>query len=303
MSSGASSAQAWRSLVRQIDDMGFDVLHVPQHRGTQGFGPIAALASAAEISSRLRLGSLVLDNESTHPALLAKDLATIDLISDGRLEVGIGAGWLPADHEPLGQEFPHAGERIDKLMEAVEVLRACWTQPTASYGGKHYQLSELANDPLPVQQPYPPLLIGGGGKRVLTYAARVANIVSLVPNMSAGKVGRESAANATGVATSEKLQWVRDAAGSRFNEIELHTNVTNVFITNDRLPMMEKLARGYRLENQQDVFAIPHVVLGTVEQCAEQLLQRRVETGISHYTVFESGLADFGPILQLLAGK
>ena len=181
--------------------MGFDVLHVPQHRGTKGFGPIAALASAAEISSRLRLGSLVFDNESTHPALLAKDLATIDLLSDGRLEVGIGAGWLPADHEPLGQEFPHAGERIDKLMEAVEVLRACWTQPTASYGGKHYQLSELANDPLPVQQPYPPLLIGGGGKRVLTYAARVANIVSLVPNMSAGKVGRESAANATGAAT------------------------------------------------------------------------------------------------------
>jgi probable F420-dependent oxidoreductase len=235
--------------------------------------------------------------------LLAKDLATIDVISAGRLEVGIGAGWLPADHEPLGQEFPHAGERIDKLMEAVEVLRACWTQPTASYGGKHYQLSELANDPLPVQQPYPPLLIGGGGKRVLTYAARVANIVSLVPNMSAGKVGRESAANATGAATSEKLQWVREAAGDRLGDIELHTNLTNVFITNDRLPMMEKLARGYGLENQQDVFAIPHVVLGTVEQCAEQLLHRRVETGISHYTVFESGLADFGPILQLLAGK
>jgi alkanesulfonate monooxygenase SsuD/methylene tetrahydromethanopterin reductase-like flavin-dependent oxidoreductase (luciferase family) len=203
----------------------------------------------------------------------------------------------------LGQAFPSAGERIDKLMEAVEVLRACWTQPVASYAGKHYQLNELANDPLPVQQPHPPLLIGGGGKRVLIYAARVANIVSLVPNMSAGKVGRESAANATGAATSEKLQWVRDAAGGRINEIELHTNVTNVFITNDRLPMMEKLARGYGLENQQDVFAIPHVVLGTVEQCAEQILQRRVETGISHYTVFESGLADFGPILQLLAGK
>jgi len=144
--------------------MGFDVLHVPQHRGTKGFGPIAALASAAEISSRLRLGSLVLDNESVHPALLAKDLATIDLISDGRLEVGIGAGWLPADHEPLGQAFPAAGERIEKLMEAVEILRACWTLPSASFSGKHYQLNELANDPLPVQQPHPPLLIGGGGK-------------------------------------------------------------------------------------------------------------------------------------------
>ena len=303
MSSGSSSAHGWRSLVRQIDDMGFDVMHVPQHRGTKGFGPIAALASAAEISSRLRLGSLVLDNESVHPALLAKDLATIDLISDGRLEVGIGAGWLPADHEPLGQVFPAAGERIEKLMEAVEILRACWTLPSASFSGKHYQLNELANDPLPVQQPYPPLLVGGGGKRVLSYAARVANIVSLVPNMSAGKVGRESAANATGAATLEKLQWVRDAAGERMGEIELHTNLTNIFVTNERLPIIEKLSRGYGLENQEDVFAIPHVVLGTVEQCADQLLQRRVETGISHYTVFESGLADFGPILQLLAGK
>jgi alkanesulfonate monooxygenase SsuD/methylene tetrahydromethanopterin reductase-like flavin-dependent oxidoreductase (luciferase family) len=217
--------------------------------------------------------------------------------------VGIGAGWLPADHEPLGQAFPAAGERIEKLMEAVEVLRACWTLPSASFAGKHYQLNELANDPLPVQQPHPPLLIGGGGKRVLTYAARVANIVSLVPNMSAGKVGRESAANATGAATSEKLHWVRESAGSRIAEIELHTNLTNVFITNEVQPLIEKLARGYGLENHQDVFAIPHVVLGTVEQCADQLLQRRIETGISHYTVFESGLADFGPILQLLAGK
>lgn len=303
MTSGAPSRAEWVDLVRRIDSEGYDMIHVPQHRGTRGFGPIAALASAAEISSRLRIGTLVLDNETSHPAVLAKELASIDVLSGGRLEVGIGAGWLPADHEPLGQAFPSAGERIDKLIEAVEVLKACWSDASASFSGTHYQLSELANDPLPVQQPHPPLLIGGGGRRVLTYAAKVADIVSFVPNMSAGRVGRESAATATGAATAEKLRWVRESAGERLKNIELHTNLTNVFIVNDRQPMLEKLARGYGLNKASDALEIPHVVVGTVSQCAEQLLIRREETGISHYTLFESGLNDFAPIHEQLVGR
>ena len=302
MTSGAPSRAEWVKLVGRIDAEGYDMIHVPQHRGTRGFGPIAALASAAELSSRLRIGTLVLDNETSHPAVLAKELASLDVLSGGRLEVGIGAGWLPADHEPLGQDFPSAGVRIDKLIEAVEVMKACWRDSSASFTGAHYQLQELANDPLPVQQPHPPILIGGGGRRVLTYAAQVADIVSFVPNMSAGRVGRESAATATGAATAEKLRWVRESAGERLNNIELHTNLTNVFVVNDRLPMLEKLARGYGVDQPNDALEIPHVVVGTVRQCVEQLLQRREETGISHYTLFESGLDDFAPIHEQLVG-
>ena len=300
MTSGAPSAVEWRQLVRRVDAEGYDMIHVPQHRGASGFGPLVALATAAEISPRLRLGTLVLDNESTHPAVLAKDLTTLDLLSEGRLEIGIGAGWLAADHESIGQPWPAPGERIERLAESLAVLRACFTSSPAEFQGKHYRLSGVTNEPMPVQKPHPPILIGGGGKRVLTLAAQEADIVSFVPNMSAGKVGRESAANATGAATEEKLRWVREAAGSRMASIELHTNLTNVFVTDDRQPTMEKVARGYGLENPQDALQIPHVVIGTPMQCVEQLQQRREETGISHYTVFAANLDAFAPVLGML---
>lgn len=300
MTSGAPSAVEWRQLVRRVDAEGYDMIHVPQHRGASGFGPLVALATAAEISPRLRLGTLVLDNESTHPAVLAKDLTTLDLLSEGRLEIGIGAGWLAADHESIGQPWPAPGERIERLAESLAVLRACFTSSPAEFQGKHYRLSGVTNEPMPVQKPHPPILIGGGGKRVLTLAAQEADIVSFVPNMSAGKVGRESAANATGAATEEKLRWVREAAGSRMASIELHTNLTNVFVTDDRQPTMEKVARGYGLTNPQDALDIPHVVIGTPMQCVEQLQQRREETGISHYTVFAANLDAFAPVLGML---
>lgn len=300
MTSGAPSATEWKHLVRRVDAEGYDMIHVPQHRGAGGFGPLVALATAAEISPRLRLGTLVLDNESVHPAVLAKDLATLDLLSEGRLEIGIGAGWLAADHESIGQPWPTPGQRIERLRESLAVLRACFTTSPADYEGSHFRLSGVMNEPLPVQKPHPPFLIGGGGKRVLTLAAQEADIVSFVPNMSAGKVGRESAANATGAATAEKLRWVREAAGDRFDSIELHTNLTNVFVTDDRLPTMEKVARGYGLESSQDALEIPHVVIGTPTQCVEQLQRRREKTGISHYTVFAANLDAFAPVLGML---
>ena len=286
--------------MHRVDAEGYDMIHTPQHRGAGGFAPLVALAAAAEISPRLRLGTLVLDNESTHPAVLAKELATLDVLSEGRLEVGIGAGWLAADHESIGQSWPTPGERVARLREAIAVLRACFTSSPAEYTGDHYRLSAVVNEPLPVQKPHPPFLIGGGGRKVLTLAAQEADIVSLVPNMSAGKVGRESASNATGVATREKLEWVREAAGDRLSSIELHTNLTNVFVTDERRPIMEKVARGYGLDDPEDALDIPHVVIGTPQQCVEQLMRRREETGISHYTVFAANLDAFAPVLGML---
>ena len=303
MSSGAPDATSWRKLIERVDAEGYDMVHMPQHRGTKGFSPLVALAFAASYSSRLRFGTLVLDNESVHPAIVARDAATLDLLSSGRLEVGIGAGWLEADHASIGQEFAPVGLRIDRLSEAIDVLRACWAGDAANYDGSHFVLRDAPNDPKPSQAGGPPILVGGGGKRVLSLAARKADIVSLVPNMSAGRVGRESAANATGAATAEKLSWVREAAGSRFDQIELHTNLTNVFITDDRRPMMEKVARGYGLDKPESSLDIPHVVIGAVAQCVEQMLERRESTGISHYTVFEANLDAFAPIIAELAGR
>lgn len=303
MTSGAADAAAWGRLVDRVEADGYDMIHMPQHRGTKGFSPLVALGFVAARSSRLRVGTLVLDNESVHPAIVARDAATLDLLSGGRLELGIGAGWLDVDHTSIGQEFASVGVRIERLGEAIDVLRACWAGESANYRGKHFSLSEATNDPLPTQVGGPPILVGGGGKRVLRLAAEKADIVSFVPNMSAGRVGRESAANATGAATSEKLAWVREAAGSRLANIELHTNLTNVFVTDDRRAMMEKVARGYGLADPDEALEIPHVVIGTVAQCVAQLLERRESTGISHYTVFEANLDAFAPILSELVGR
>jgi len=303
MTSGAPDAASWRRLVERVDTEGYDMVHMPQHRGAKGLSPLVALAFVASYTSRLRIGTLVLDNESVHPAIVARDAATLDLLSGGRLEVGIGAGWLEADHATIGQDFAPVGLRIERLSEAVDVMRACWQGDSANFEGTHFVLRDAPNDPKPVQPGGPRVLIGGGGKRVLSLAARKADIVSLVPNMSAGRVGRESAANATGAATAEKLAWVREAAGDRMSSLELHTNLTNVFVTDDRLPTMEKVARGYGLDDASDALYIPHVVIGTVPQCVEQLLERRETTGISHYTVFETNLDAFAPIITELQGR
>lgn len=303
MTSGAPDATSWRNLVERVDAEGYDVVHMPQHRGAKGFSPLVALGFVASHSSRLRIGTLVLDNESVHPAVVARDAATLDLLSGGRLELGIGAGWLEADHATIGQDFAPVGARIERLSEAIDVLRSCWLGDTANFTGSHYALREAPNYPKPTQPAGPPILVGGGGKRVLSLAAQKADIVSFVPNMSAGRVGRESAANATGAATAEKLAWVREAAGDRMEGLELHTNLTNVFVTDERIPTMEKVARGYGLDDPSDALAIPHVVIGTVAQCLEQLLERRETTGISHYTVFEANLDAFAPILAELVGR
>jgi hypothetical protein len=303
MTSGKSSRDEWRQFVRRVDDLGYDVLNMPNHRAAPGWSPLVAMAAASEISERLRFGTLVLDNESVDPGVIAKDTATLDLISAGRLEVGIGAGWLAADHVSIGQPWRSAGERIERLAEAIEVLKACWSDASASWQGVHYRLDGARNEPLPVQRPHPPLLIGGGGERVLRLAARLADIVSLVPNMSAGKLGPESAADGRGDATLRKLAWVREAAGERYASIELHTNLTQVIATDDRAAGLAKVKRGYSLERDEDALAVPHAVVGSVSEMADQLLERRAAYGISYYTVFEAGMESFAPVLAELAGR
>ena len=297
------SAADWRAHVRRVDELGYDVLNMPNHRASAGFSPLIAMAVAAEISPRLRFGTLVLDNESVDPALIAKDTATLDVLSEGRLEVGIGAGWLPADHAAIGQPWRTAGERITRLAEAVEVLKACWAESPATRESPLYPLDGIRNEPLPVQQPHPPLLIGGGGERVLRLAARLADIVSFVPNMAAGKLGPESAADGRGDAMERKLAWVREAAGHRFGALELHTNLTQVILTDDRAAGLAKVKRGYALEDDASALAVPHAVVGTHGQMAEQLLERRERYGVSYYSVFEPGMENFASVLALLSGR
>jgi probable F420-dependent oxidoreductase len=303
MTAGRFDAASWRELVRTVDDLGYDVLNMPNHRAVPGLSPLVALASACELSPRLRFGTLVLDNELVDPAVIAKDTATIDVLSEGRLEVGIGAGWRAANHSTIGQPWRPAGERIARLEEAVGVLEACWTSSPATFNGRYYTLDEARNEPLPVQRPRPPLLLGGGGPAMLRLAARTADIVSFVPNMATGTLGPESAADGRADVLERKLSWVRDAAGDRFDALELHTNLTQVVATDDRSSGLAKVRRWYGVDDDEAAAAVPHVVVGTPQQMADQLLQRRERFGISYYSVFEPGLKAFAPVIALLAGR
>jgi probable F420-dependent oxidoreductase len=190
--SQVDSASQWRDKARKLEDLGFSTLFMPDHFG-QELAPLPAIAMAAAHTTTLRVGSLVFDNDYKHPAILAKEAATIDLLSDGRLELGIGAGWMRTDYDQLGLPYDPPAVRVDRFEEALQVIKQCFTGEQFTFHGEHYRISDYASWPKPVQQPRPPLLIGGGGKRVLSIAAREADIVGINPNLRAGEIGIDAA--------------------------------------------------------------------------------------------------------------
>lgn len=303
VSTPPASADEWAQRVRRYESMGYGTISLPNHLANQPAAPWPALAAAAAATTTLRVGTLVLDNELLHPAVVASDAATVDVLSSGRLEFGIGAGWLAADHELIGQAFAPVGERIARLREAVELIRRLWTESEpVVHDGAAYSLRGLPGRPRPVQAPHPPILIGGGGRRVLSLAAEVADIVSLVPNMAAGRVGPESAATATGAATAQKLVWIRDAAADRFPLLELQVNVTAVKVTDDRAGALAKVGAAYGV-SAQDAAEVPHSLVGTVAEIAATVETRRDLLGISYLTVFEAAADALAPVVERLAGN
>src|SRR5260370_27161029 len=184
--SQVESAPQWRDKARKLEDLGFSTLFMPDHFG-QELAPLPAIAMAAAHTTTLRVGSLVFDNDYKHPAILAKEAATIDLLCDGRLELGIGAGWMRTDYDQLGLPYDSPPVRVDRFEEALHVIKQGFTGEQFTYRGAHYRITDYASWPKPVQQPGPPLLIGGGRQRVLSIAAREADIVGIHPHRPAGE--------------------------------------------------------------------------------------------------------------------
>ena len=205
------SAASWRDFARRIEDLGYSTLSVGDHL-VGGHGPIAAIAAAAAATSRLRVGALTFGNDYRHPVVLAQEAATLDLLSDGRLELGIGAGWMHADYERSGIPLDPAGERIERLAEAIAVLKGCFTGDPLTFEGAHYRIAGHVGRPAPVQRPHPPILVGGAGPKVLTLAAREADIVGLNVNLGAGHLGPEMGPSATRAATEAKVALIAAAA-------------------------------------------------------------------------------------------
>ena len=300
MAAKASSGADWVATARKAEELGYSALLMPDHYGDQ-LGVIPALTAAAAATTSLRVGSLVFANDFRHPALLAKDTATIDLLSDGRLEVGVGAGWMDDDYRWTGVPHDSAGTRISRMIEAIEVLRGLWGPEPFSYSGEHYTITEMNGMPKPAQAGGPPLIVGGGGKRVLSTAARLADIVGVNPNVGAGSFGPAAIASMSADATDEKLTWVRDAAGDRFHDLEISILkfVTNV--TDDRDTVAEKVGGAMGID-AATILASPHTMVGSAEQIADELVEQRDRWQGSYVTVQLDAIDTFAPVVAALAG-
>lgn len=299
--SSAPDGRSWVELARKVEDLGYSTLTVADHLDDQ-FATTPAIMAAADATTTLRLGALVWCNDYHHPVVLAKEMATLDLLSDGRLELGLGAGWMTSDYETSGITYDRPGVRIDRLAEAVEVIdRLLVDDSPVDFDGEHYRLAGQVGTPRPVQSPRPPLLIGGGGRRVLTLAARTADIVGLNIDLRTGRIDESAGPTATADATDEKLGWIRGAAGDRFSALELQIRIHLAMISDDRRGVAESVGPVLGLTPEQ-ALETPHALVGTEEEIVDQLEERRDRFGISYIGISADAVDAMAPIVARLAG-
>ena len=292
---GEASLTAWQEFARKAEDLGFSTLIMQDHFGGQ-LSPFAALTAAAAVTSRIRLGTLVLDNDFRHPAFVAQESATVDLLSDGRVELGLGAGWLQADYDKLGLTFDAPAVRMARFREAVAIVKGYFTaEKSVSFIGKHYRVTGLDATPRPVQRPHPPLLIGGRQQRMLAYAAREANIVSISMLDPRGPDLPKPPTFA------EKVAWVREAAGPRFDAIEVHANSGGLRVTDDRQGVITEVTERLKIA-PEDVAQSPANLIGSVDAIVDQLQTWRATCDLSYIVVPSRLMLDAAPIVARLVG-
>jgi probable F420-dependent oxidoreductase len=299
--SGIENA-SWRDFARQVEDLGYATLYMPDHFIDTRLAPMPATAMAAAYTTTLRVGALVFDNDYKHPAILAKEMATIDELTGGRCELGIGAGWMKTDYDALGIPYDSAGTRIARLDEALQVIKGCWAEGPFSFAGEHYTITDYDAIPKPVQKPGPPILIGGGAPKVLRLAGREANIIGINPNLRAGAVTTDAAQSASREETVKKLGWIREGAGDRFDDIELQIRYFVCAITDDALGFATAVAPGFDT-TAEEVLGSGAALIGTLPEMIDELQKRREEWGVSYIVVGGDNFEDFAPVVAALAGK
>ena len=295
-----TTAKGWAELARRTEAAGYEVLTMPDHF-TDQLAPVPALMAAANATTSLRVGALVFDNDYKHPVVLAKELATIDLLSDGRLDIGLGAGWMISDYEEAGMPYDSPKVRIDRFIEGVAVIRGAMAEGSFSFSGDHYTITNYNGQPKPVQA-RPPLLIGGGGKRVLSYAAREADIIGINGTLTAGVVGPEALSTMTAESVDEKVAIVAAAGAHRVNDIEMNIRTFFVKVTNDRAATVDGISSMFGVSKDM-IDASPFALIGSVEECIEQLLERRERWGFSYTIVGAENIDECAPIVAALRGK
>lgn len=282
----APSGTAFVKLARRAEELGYATLLMPD-RTITGLAPLTALAIAAEATTSLRVGSYMFCNDYRHPALLAKEVATLDFLSGGRFELGLGAGAGPFDYQQLGLPFDKGDERVDRFEEALSVIKKLFTEESVNFSGKHYTIMGMKGLPRPIQEPHPPFAIGGTGKRMLSLAAREADNISIMFRLPTQGVDAENES------LQQKLAWVRKAAGERFARLEL-SQLAYVLAINDG-----RTDRGF----EGDGPPIPRIVM-SAGQAVEHLLEQRERYGFSYIPVYGGAqMENFAPVVARLAGK
>ncbi len=297
----AESGAALAELARRAESLGYASLLLSDHPTHPQLAPIATAAALACATTRVRIGASVLANDFRHPVLLAKEIAALDRLSGGRAELGIGTGWKREEYESLGIPFERAGLRIERLAEALQILRSCLAGKRFDFEGRHYRVQGLSCEPPPVQARLP-ILVGGGGRKLLSLAAREADIVGINPAVRSGAHDAATDADATAAATDEKLAWVREAAGARYAELELSMQVYVACVSEDRAQADRAAQARYAFPIEQ-VREVPYVWAGSVGEICDALEARRERWHASYWIVPDGCMESLAPIVARLAGR
>ncbi len=295
------SAEGWSALARRLEGMGVHRMTVSDHLDEQ-LAPIPALMAAADATTTLRVGALVLCNDYRHPAVMAKEAATLDVLSEGRFELGLGAGWMTTDYQHAGIPMDPHLVRIARLEEACQVVKALFSPGPCHFRGEHYVIDGLSGSPKPLQSPHPPLVIGGGGRRVLEVAGRHADVVGLNPALPKGVIDADAGPSGTAAATDRKLRWIAGAAGDRYAGLELQTRIHVAIVTDDREGTAEAMAPLFGIP-ADEALRSPHALCGTPAQIADDIRHRRDRFGISSLGISLADLDALEPVIALLAGE
>jgi probable F420-dependent oxidoreductase len=298
--SGAASRGEWVALARSAESLGYSCLTMPDHF-TDQLAPVPALMAAADATTTLRVGALVFDNDYKHPVVLAKELATMDVLSDGRVEIGLGAGWMRSDYDAAGMEYDPPGVRVDRFVEGLAIVRGLMADGPFSFAGTHYRITDYDGRPKPLQRPCPPILIGGGGKRVLGIAAREADIVGINPSLHHGAITPETILGMSAASVDDKVAIVRAAAGGRMAAIELNIRTFLVNIKPDAAAALAGTA-GMLGVDPALVAESPFALIGPPEKLVDDLLARRERWGLSYVIVGGENVEEFAPVVARLAG-
>jgi len=298
----AGSRAEWQDKARRVEDLGYSALMVPDHLAAM-LAPIPAAVSAAAATTSLRVGTNVLNNIFRHPVLVAREAATADLLSDGRFELGLGAGHMRSENDQAGLPFERGRVRVERLAEAVTIIKALLAGAEVTFAGQHYRVTGHTIHPRPVQRPHPPIIIGGNGPQLLALAAKEADIVGFT-GITFVRGGTELDLSAWRTAvTDERVRLVREAAGARVDRLELSALIQRVLVTEHRGQAAEELQKNWKQLSVEEILEAPFVLIGTVDEMVEALHARRERWGFSYFVTFEQYLETLAPVVARLAGK